>query len=110
MDLCSSIQHIFHEELGLWLKDDLRLFVCHDYGPNGRAIAWETTVGEEKAKNIHVGQGTSRDDFVKMRTERDAQLQMPSLIIPSLQVNMRAGEVPRDDDGNLMMKLPVNKL
>ncbi len=102
--LYDSIQRV------LSLPDDLRLFVCHDYGPGGRAIAWETTVGEEKAKNIHVGQGTSREDFVKMRTERDKQLAMPALIIPSLQVNMRAGEVPRDEDGNMMMKLPVNKL
>ena len=102
--LYDSIQRV------LSMPDDLRLFVCHDYGPNGRAIAWETTVGEEKAKNIHVGQGTSRADFIKMRTERDKQLKMPGLIIPSLQVNMRAGEVPRDENGNMMMKLPVNKL
>jgi hypothetical protein len=88
----------------------LRLFACHDYGPGGRSIAWETTVGEEKAKNIHVGQGTSREDFVKMRETRDKQLAMPTLIIPSLQVNMRAGEVPRDTDGNMTLKIPVNKL
>ena len=103
-ELYDSIQRV------LSLPDDLRLFVCHDYGPNGRAIAWETTVGEQKASNIHVGQGTSRDAFVKMRTERDQQLKMPGLIIPSLQVNMRAGEVPRDSDGNMTLKIPVNKL
>jgi glyoxylase-like metal-dependent hydrolase (beta-lactamase superfamily II) len=102
--LYDSIQRV------LSLPDELRLFVCHDYGPNGRAIAWETTVGEEKEKNIHVGHGTSREDFVRMRTERDKTLAMPGLIIPSLQVNMRAGDVPRDKDGNMMMKLPVNKL
>lgn len=102
--LYDSIQRV------LALPDDLRLFICHDYGPGGRAIAWETTVREEKEKNIHVGQGTSRANFVKMRTERDATLKMPGLIIPSLQVNMRAGEVPRDEHGNMMMKLPVNKL
>ncbi len=102
--LYDSIQRV------LSLPDDLRLFVCHDYGPGGRAIAWETTVGEEKAKNIHVGQGASREDFVKMREARDKQLAMPGLIIPSLQVNMRAGEVPRDDDGNMTLKIPVNKL
>ncbi|MEM1075353.1 MAG: MBL fold metallo-hydrolase [Pseudomonadota bacterium] len=102
--LYDSIQRV------LALPDDLRLFVCHDYGPGGRAIAWETTVGKQKTANIHVGQGTSRDAFVKMRTERDATLKMPGLIIPSLQVNMRAGEVPTDEHGNMMMKLPVNKL
>jgi glyoxylase-like metal-dependent hydrolase (beta-lactamase superfamily II) len=102
--LYDSIQRV------LSLPDDLRLFVCHDYGPGGRAIAWETTVGAQKAANIHVGQGTTREAFVKMRTERDKMLKMPGLIIPSLQVNMRAGEVPRDENGNMMMKLPVNKL
>ena len=94
----------------LSLPGDVRLFVCHDYGPGGRAIAWETTIAEQKAKNIHVGQGASRDDFVKMRETRDAQLAMPKLIIPSLQVNMRGGDVPTDEDGNMMLKVPVNKL
>ncbi|MEM6942003.1 MAG: MBL fold metallo-hydrolase [Pseudomonadota bacterium] len=102
--LYDSIQRV------LSLPEDLRLFICHDYGPGGRAIAWETTIGAQKAANIHVGQGACRDDFIKMRTERDATLKMPGLIIPSLQVNMRAGEVPRDEEGNMMMKLPVNKL
>ncbi len=102
--LYDSIQRV------LSLPDALRLFVCHDYGPNGRAIAWETTVGEEKAKNIHIGGGTTKEEFVRMRTERDATLKMPGLIIPSLQVNMRAGEVPRDKDGNMTLKVPVNKL
>jgi len=94
----------------LALPDETRLFMCHDYGPNGRAIAWETTVAEQKEANIHVGQGKTREDFVKFRTERDAQLAMPKLIIPSLQVNMRAGEVPTDKDGNPMLKVPVNGL
>ncbi|MEH6834204.1 MULTISPECIES: MBL fold metallo-hydrolase [Falsihalocynthiibacter] len=94
----------------LKLPDDMRLFMCHDYGPNGRDIAWETTVGEEKEHNIHVGKGKTREEFVKFRTERDATLGVPKLIIPSLQVNMRAGEVPRDPDGNPMLKVPVNKL
>lgn len=102
--LYDSIQRV------LSLPDDLRLFVCHDYGPGGRAISWETTVGAQKAANIHVGHGTTREDFIKMREARDAQLAMPSLIIPSLQVNMRAGEVPRDGDGNMTLKIPVNKL
>ena len=67
-------------------------------------------MGEEKAHNIHVGAGKTKADFVKFRTERDAQLAMPRLIIPSLQVNMRAGEVPTDRDGNPMLKVPVNAL
>jgi len=94
----------------LSLPDETRLFMCHDYGPNGRAIEWETTVAEQKANNIHVGGDKTRDDFIKFRTERDAQLAMPKLIIPSLQVNMRAGEVPTDDNGNPMLKVPVNGL
>ncbi|KIT15801.1 MBL fold metallo-hydrolase [Jannaschia aquimarina] len=102
--LYDSIQKV------LALPDETRLFMCHDYGPNGRDIQWETTVADEKAHNIHVGGGKTREEFVKFRTERDAQLAVPSLIIPSLQVNMRAGEVPRDKDGNPMMKVPVNGL
>ena len=94
----------------LSLPDETRLFMCHDYGPNGRAIEWETTVAEQKANNIHVGGDKTREDFIKFRTERDAQLAMPKLIIPSLQVNMRAGEVPTDSDGNPMLKVPVNGL
>ncbi|MGB7431080.1 MAG: MBL fold metallo-hydrolase [Ahrensia sp.] len=94
----------------LALPDDMRLFMCHDYGPNGRDIAWETSVADEKEHNIHVGGGKTKEDFVKFRTERDAQLSMPKLIIPSLQVNMRAGAVPKDKDGNPMLKVPVNGL
>lgn len=102
--LYDSIQKV------LSLPDEMRLFMCHDYGPNGRDIQWETTVGEEKAHNIHVGGGKTKEDFVKFRTERDATLAMPRLIIPSLQVNMRAGEVPTDKDGNPMLKVPLNRL
>ncbi|QIE56672.1 MBL fold metallo-hydrolase [Pikeienuella piscinae] len=102
--LYDSIQKV------LSLPDEMRLFMCHDYGPNGRDIQWETTVGDEKAHNIHVGNGKTKEDFVKFRTERDAQLAMPRLIIPSLQVNMRAGAVPTDKDGNPMLKVPVNGL
>jgi glyoxylase-like metal-dependent hydrolase (beta-lactamase superfamily II) len=94
----------------LSLPDETRLFMCHDYGPNGRAIQWETTVAEQKANNIHVGGGKTREEFIKFRTERDAQLAMPRLIIPSLQVNMRAGDVPKDRDGNPMLKVPINAL
>lgn len=102
--LYDSIQKV------LALPDDIRLFMCHDYGPNGRAIAWETTVADQKADNIHVGAGKTRDDFIKFRTTRDATLAMPKLIIPSLQVNMRAGHVPTDNDGNPMLKVPINTL
>ncbi|MEE4189119.1 MAG: MBL fold metallo-hydrolase [Roseobacter sp.] len=94
----------------LALPDETRLFMCHDYGPNGRDIAWETTVADEKEHNIHVGRGKTKEDFIKFRTERDAQLAMPKLIIPSLQVNMRAGEIPTDKDGNPMLKVPINGL
>ena len=102
--LFDSIQKV------LSLPDDMRLFMCHDYGPNGRDIAWETTVGAEKEHNIHVGRGKTKEEFVKFRTERDATLDMPRLIIPSLQVNMRAGEVPTDKDGNPVLKVPINGL
>lgn len=102
--LYDSIQKV------LSLPDEMRLFICHDYGPGGRDISWETTVGEEKASNIHVGGGRSREEFIKFRTERDAQLAMPKLIIPSLQVNMRAGKVPKDEGGNPVLKVPINGL
>lgn len=102
--LYDSIQKV------LALPNAMRLFMCHDYGPNGRDIAWETSVGEEKAHNIHVGSGRTREEFVAFRTLRDAQLSMPKLIIPALQVNMRAGEIPCDEDGDPMLKVPVNKL
>jgi glyoxylase-like metal-dependent hydrolase (beta-lactamase superfamily II) len=100
--LYDSIQRV------LSLPDETRLFMCHDYGPNGRDIKWETTVAEEKAHNIHVGVGKTKEDFIKFRTERDATLSMPKLILPSLQVNMRAGELPVDEDGNPMLKVPIN--
>lgn len=94
----------------LALPDAMRLFMCHDYGPGSRDIQWETTVAEEKAHNIHVGSGKTKADFIKLRTERDATLAMPRLIIPSLQVNMRAGEIPTDQDGRAMLKVPINVL
>lgn len=102
--LYDSIQKV------LSLPDEMRLFMCHDYGPNGRDIQWETTVAEEKAHNIHVGQGKTKEEFVRFRTARDATLGMPKLIIPSLQINMRAGEVPTDNDGRPMLKVPINTL
>lgn len=95
----------------LQLPDAMRLFMCHDYGPNGRDIRWETTVSEQRDHNIHVGSGTDEDSFVAMREARDATLAMPKLIIPSLQVNMRAGQLPpKDEDGKTFLKVPVNGL
>jgi glyoxylase-like metal-dependent hydrolase (beta-lactamase superfamily II) len=104
--LFNSIQKI------LALPDETRIFVCHDYKAPGRdEYAWETTVAAQKAGNIHVGAGKDRDAFVKMRDARDAQLAMPKLIIPSLQVNMRAGQMPpADEKGDVFLKVPVNKL
>ncbi len=103
--LYRSIQRV------LALPRETRLFMCHDYGPNGRDIQWETTVGDEIDHNIHVGKGTDEDTFVKMREARDATLAMPRLIIPSLQVNMRAGKLPpKDESGKTFLKVPVNGL
>jgi glyoxylase-like metal-dependent hydrolase (beta-lactamase superfamily II) len=102
-ELYRSIQKI------LALPADTRLFMCHDYGPDGREIRWETTVGEERAHNIHVHDGVSEEEFVAMRTARDATLSMPKLIIPSIQVNMKAGELPKpDDSGTRFLKVPLN--
>ena len=94
----------------LALPDDMRLFMCHDYGPNGRDIQWEATVADEKAFIIHVSGGKSRSEFVKFRTERDAQLSVLKLIIPALQVNMRAESVPEDGKGRLSLKVPLYAL
>ncbi|MCG6902316.1 MAG: MBL fold metallo-hydrolase [Rhodobacter sp.] len=105
-DLYNSIQKI------LALPDETRIFVGHDYKAPGRdQFAWETTVGEQKARNVHVGGGTGSDAFVEMRQARDATLAMPKLIVPSLQVNMRAGNMPEpDDSGTSFIKVPINKL
>ena len=88
-----------------------RLFMCHDYGPNGREIRWETTVAEQRAHNIHVHDGINEDCFVTMREARDKTLAMPKLIIPALQVNMRGGHLPPPDaDGRRFLKVPLNSL
>lgn len=93
----------------LALPPGTRLFMCHDYGPNGREIRWESTVAEERATNIHVRDGISEEEFVAMRTARDATLSMPRLIIPSIQVNMHAGQLPAPGpDGKLFLKVPLN--
>ena len=103
--LYRSIQRV------LSLPRETRLFMCHDYGPNGRDVQWETTVGDEIDHNIHVGHCTDEDTFVAMREARDATLAMPKLIIPSLQINMRAGQLPpKDKDGKTYLKVPVNGL
>lgn len=103
-ELYDSIQKV------LSLPDEMRLFMCHDYGPDGRDIMWETTVAKEKADNIHVGHGKTREEFIKFREARDATLAVPTLILPSLQVNMRGGEVPKTEDGKPMLKVPVNAI
>ncbi|MBO9407973.1 MBL fold metallo-hydrolase [Shimia sp. R9_1] len=105
-DLFQSIQKI------LSLPDDTRIFVGHDYKAPGRdEFAWETTVAAQKANNVHVGAEADQASFVAMRDARDATLSMPKLIIPSLQVNMRAGLMPEpDEDGDVYLKVPINKL
>ena len=95
----------------LTLPANTRLFMCHDYGPGGRDIAFETTVAKERADNIHVRDGVTEDEFVALRTARDKTLGHPKLIIPSLQVNMRAGHLPPPDaTGRQFLKLPINGL
>ena len=104
--LYQSVQKIFA------LPDETRLFMCHDYKAPGRdTYAWETTVGEERQKNVHVHEGTSAEEFVEMRTERDATLDMPRLILPSVQVNMRAGQMPpAEDNGTRYLKIPLDAI
>jgi glyoxylase-like metal-dependent hydrolase (beta-lactamase superfamily II) len=102
--LFQSVRKIFE------LPDETRLFMCHDYGtPERTTPAWETTVGEERNKNVHVREGVAEDDFVDLRTTRDKKLGMPKLIIPSVQVNMRAGNMPpAEDNGTIYLKVPLN--
>ena len=105
-DLYNSIQKI------LSLPSKTRLFLCHDYKAPGREeFCWETTVSEQKLENVHVGGGKSESEFVKFRTERDKKLGMPKLILPSIQVNMRAGHLPpKEDDGEHYLKIPINRI
>lgn len=94
----------------LSLPPQTKMFVCHDY-PKGRDPAWETTVGEQRASNIHVRDGISEDEFVAMRKARDATLDVPTLLLPSIQINVRAGQMPpADDNGVSYLKIPLNAL
>mgnify|MGYP006090822515 FL=1 len=102
-ELYRSIQKI------LSYPDETELFICHDYPPSTREVTCSTTVGEQKKKNIHVKTSISEDEFVKIRENRDKTLNMPKLIIPSIQVNMRAGNLPPpEDNGNVYIKVPIN--
>ena len=93
------------------LPTETRLFMCHDYPPEGRAVQFETTVAEQRAKNIHVHDGISEEAFITMRTQRDATLEMPVLILPAVQINIRAGELPpKEDNGISYAKIPLNAL
>ncbi|AJO78083.1 MBL fold metallo-hydrolase [Pseudomonas sp. MRSN 12121] len=95
----------------LALPPQTRLFMCHDYLPNGRELQYMTTVAEQRANNIHIHQGIDEDSFVAMREARDATLDMPVLILPSVQVNMRSGQFPEpDDNGVSYLKIPLNAL
>jgi glyoxylase-like metal-dependent hydrolase (beta-lactamase superfamily II) len=104
--LYRSIQRLFAE-----LPDDTRVFVCHDYGPGGRAPAHETTIGAQKRGNIHLRVGIDEAAFVAARTTRDATLPVPALLLPALQVNLRAGALPEpEDNGVRYLKIPLDRL
>ena len=104
-ELYRSIQKI------LSYPDDTLIFVCHDYPPTSRKVDWVTTVGDQKEKNIHVKNSIGEDEFVKVREARDKTLNMPKLIIPSIQVNMRAGNLPpAEDSGDVFIKVPINSM
>ena len=103
--LYRSIQKI------LSYPDQTRIFVCHDYPPSSREVKWSTTVGEQKENNVHVKTSILEDEFVKIREARDKTLNMPKLIIPSIQVNMRAGNLPPpEDNGSVYIKVPINSI
>ena len=104
--LYDSVQKLFT------LPDETRVFLCHDYKAPGRDdFQWETTIGQQKRHNIHLHEGITRDEFIEMRTTRDKTLGMPKLILPSIQVNMRAGELPEPEgNGVRYLKIPLNKV
>jgi glyoxylase-like metal-dependent hydrolase (beta-lactamase superfamily II) len=102
-ELFDSIQRIYA------LPDETRLFLCHDYQPGGRALRFETTVGEQKRENVQLSGSTSREAYVAFREKRDAELSMPKLILPSLQVNIRAGQLPEPDpNGVAYLRIPLD--
>jgi len=104
-DLYDSIQRIYA------MPDETRLFLCHDYRPGGRAMRFQTTVAEQKAGNVQLSATTTRDEYIEFRARRDADLAAPVLILPSIQVNIRAGELPEpEDNGTTYLKIPVNVL
>lgn len=93
------------------LPPQTRMFVCHDYPPDGRGPLWETTVAQQREKNIHVRDGITEEAFVAMRRARDATLAVPTLLLPSIQVNVRGGELPpADDNGVSYLRIPLNVL
>ena len=95
----------------LSLPPHTRLFMCHDYPPGGRPVEFETTVAQQRERNIHIHDGISEQEFVAMRTQRDATLEMPVLILPAVQVNVRAGEMPpKEDNGVSYLKIPIDAL
>ena len=95
----------------LALPDDMRLFMCHDYMPGGRELRWHCTVDEQRDENIHVNAGVDKPGFVEMRRERDATLSLPGLIVPSIQVNIRAGHLPdAESNGIAYLKTPIDTL
>jgi glyoxylase-like metal-dependent hydrolase (beta-lactamase superfamily II) len=95
----------------LSLPPQTRLFMCHDYPPNGRPVAFESSVADQRAGNIHVHDGISQEQFVQMRTARDATLEMPVLILPAVQINIRAGQMPpKEANGTAYVKIPLNAL
>ncbi|BDA01662.1 MBL fold metallo-hydrolase [Vibrio cincinnatiensis] len=106
----ATLYHSIHKLFAL--PDETRVFMCHDYkAPNREEYLFETTIGDERLHNIHVKQDISEQQFVEMREGRDATLNMPTLILPSVQVNMRAGELPpEEDNGVRYLKIPLNKV
>ena len=103
--------HVLYQSMKkiLSFPPQTRLFMCHDYPPNNRPVQFETTVAEEKKSNIHMHDGISEEQFIEMRTKRDATLEMPVLILPAIQVNIRAGEFPpKEENGIAYLKIPVN--
>ena len=104
--LFRSIRRLFET-----LPDDTRVFVCHDYGPGGREVACETTIGAQRRDNIHVRDGATEDEYVAQRTARDATLPMPALILPAVQTNIRAGALPPpDSNGVRYLRIPLDRI